>query len=130
MNLGITGISDLSQNKYAAVMKELANGLAAWSGIFLLFFFVYQIATNESVSLFSWKSLLLIIVGETAFVFAVRVVNIVYAAIVALLFTPLAMKGKIALAQNIQMSLLAVLGLFLCVAAWFFAEFGFNYVYS
>jgi hypothetical protein len=59
MNLGITGISDLSQNKYAAVMKELANGLAAWSGIFLLFFFVYQIATNESVSLFSWKSLLL-----------------------------------------------------------------------
>lgn len=64
MSFAVTGISDLSNNKYAAAMKELANGLAGWSGLLLLPFLIYQIITNDNASLFSVKSFLVILICE------------------------------------------------------------------
>jgi len=129
MSFGVTGIGDLSNNKYAAAMKELANGLAGWSGLLLLPFLIYQIIANDSASLFSVRSFLVILIGEIVFVIAAHFGNIILATITLPLVMPFAMKGKIALAQNIQTTILAVFGLSLCAFAWFFASYSVSYAY-
>ncbi len=59
MTFGATGISDLSDNKYAAAMRELAEGLSGWSGLLLLPFVIYQVIVHKAASLFSIKSFFL-----------------------------------------------------------------------
>ncbi|MCK5603266.1 hypothetical protein KAR91_15390 [Candidatus Pacearchaeota archaeon] len=129
MSFGVTGIGDFSNNKYAAAMKELANGLAGWSGLLLLPFLIYQIVANDSASFFSLKSLLVILAGEIVFVIAAHFGNIILATITLPLVMPFGMKGKIAIAQNIQTTILVVFGLSLCVFAWFFASYSVSYAY-
>jgi len=125
-----TGISDLSNNRYAAVMRELANGLSGWSGLLLVPFLIYQIVAHDSATLLSFKALLVIIFGSIAFTLVAKVANLLFAAILTPLVVPFAMNNKIEMAQNIQNTMLAIFGLSLCVAAWFFSEYLVNYLFS
>ena len=129
MSFGVTGISDYSDNKYAAAMKELANGLAGWSGLLLLPFLIYQIVANDIASLFSVRSLFVIIISEIIFVVVARFGNIILATITLPIVMPFGMKSRIAIAQNIQTTILVLFGLSLCVFAWFFASYSVSYAY-
>jgi hypothetical protein len=129
MIYGVSEIGDLSNNKYAAAMKERANGLAGWSGLLLLTFLIYQIVASESASLFSVRSFLVVLIGEIVFVIAAHFGNIILATITLPLVMPFGMKGKIAIAQNIQTTILVIFGLSLCVFAWFFASYCVSYAY-
>lgn len=92
-------IADLSSNKYAASMRELAEGLGGWSGIFLPLFYLYQIKTLENAHFFSWKTLVLVLGGELIFVLAWKFANIVLAFIAALLITPVINSGRLVMAK-------------------------------
>jgi len=52
------------------------------------------------------------------------------AAISTAVVLPFVMKDKITWAQNTQNTLLALFGLSLCIAAWFFSGYAVNYAYS
>jgi len=134
MAFGETGISDLSNNKYAAVMRELGEGLVLGSGTLLLLFLFYHIIANDAASLIviqpMIKALWVVIIGEIVFVIASKLANVALAAMNTLLLTPLVIRNKIEMAQNIQNTILAIFGVFLCVAAWFFAGYAVNYAYS
>ena len=129
-----TGISDYPNNKYSAVMRELGEGLVLGSGTLLLLFLIYQIIVNDAASLIviqpMIKAIWVIIIGEIVFVIASKLANVALAAMNTLLLTPLVIRNKIEMAQNIQNTILAIFGLFLCVAAWFFAGYAVNYAYS
>lgn len=112
---GDTEIGDFSNNKYAAAMKELANGLVGWSGLLLIPFLIYQIILNKSALVFSLKSFGIVLACEVVFVVLARLGNAVFAAITLPFVVPFSMKGKITIAQNVQMSLLVIFGLSLCV---------------
>lgn len=129
MSLNTTGIGDFSNNKYAGAMKELANGLAGWSGFLLLPFLIYQVVSNHSASLFSLKAFFVILAGEIIFVIASHIANMIFSAIIIPLILPFSMKGKMAIAQNIQTTFLAIFSLFLCIVSWFFALYSVNYAY-
>lgn len=66
---------------------------------------------------------------RNCFVVAARLGNIILATTILPLVMPFGMKGKIAVAQNIQTTILAVFGLSVCVAAWFFASYAVSYAY-
>jgi hypothetical protein len=85
---------------------------------------------NNSASLISLKAVMVIIVGVTIFAIAAWLANVLVAAVLATLVTPFAMKGETELVQNIQNTILAMFGLSLCVAAWFFAKSVVDYMYS
>lgn len=123
-------IADLSSNKYAASMRELANGLGGWSGILLPFFYLYQIKTLENAYFFSWKTLVLVLGGELIFVLVWKLANIVLAFIAALLIAPVINSGRLVMAQNIQNTWMAIFGLLVCVASWFFASYTARYMFS
>ena len=129
-----TGISDYPSNKYAAAMRELAEGLLLGSGMLLLLFLTFQIIVNDPASLISikpmTKAIWVIIIGETVFVIASKLASQGLAAINTFLLTPLVTRNKIDIAQNIQYTILAIFGLFLCVAVWFFAGYVVSYAYS
>jgi len=129
-----TGISDYPNNKYSAVMKESAEVLSLGSATLLLPFLFYHIIVNDSASLIviqpMIKALWVVIIGEIVFVIASKLANVVLAAMNTLLLTPLVIRNKIEMAQNIQNTILAIFGVFLCVAAWFFAGYAVNYAYS
>jgi hypothetical protein len=130
MNYGPNNIGDLSNNMYAAIMRYLAEGLSGWSIFVLVPFLMSQIVTNSSASLISLKAVMVIIVGVTIFAIAAWLANVLVAAVLATLVTPFAMKGETELVQNIQNTILAMFGLSLCVAAWFFAKSVVDYMYS
>jgi len=125
-----TGISDLSNNRYAAVMRELAHGLSGWSGWLLVPFLIYQIVAHDSATLLSFKALLVIIFGSIAFTLVAIVAGRLFAPILTPLVVPFAMNNKIEMAQNIQNTMLAIFGLSLCIVAWFFSGHAVNYAYS
>jgi len=62
-----TGIADLSNNRYGAVMRELAEGLSGWSSLLLIPFLFYQIVTHNTASIFSLKALLVFLLAEMVF---------------------------------------------------------------
>jgi len=134
MAISGTGISDYPSSKYAAAMRELAEGLVLGAGLLLLPFLTFQIIVNDAASLISIKpmikALLVIIIGETVFVIASRLANEGLAAMNTLLLTPLVIRNKIDMAENIQYTILAIFGFFLCGAAWFFAGYVVNFAYS
>lgn len=123
-------IGDLSDNKFAAAMRELANGLAGWSSILLLIFYLWLIGTNDQAHFLSIKALLLVVLGEFVFVVLSKVANLLFAAFITFLALPFALKGKTRETQNVQNSILALFGLGLCIGAWFFAKYSFEYTYS
>jgi len=130
-----TVISNYPNNKYSAVMKESAEVLSFGSPMLLLPFLFYHIIGNDAASLIviqpMIKALWVIIIGEIVFVIASKLAhNVVLAAMNTLLVTPLVIRNQIEMAQNIQNTILAIFGLFLCVAAWFFAGYAVNYAYS
>ena len=124
------GIADLSKNKYAAAMRELANGLGGWSGLLLPPFYLYQLFTLDNAHFFSWKTLVLILGGSLLFVLLWKLSNLLVAFFVALLILPLGNSGKLVLAQNIQNAWMAIFGFLVCVAAWFFASYTTHYMFS
>ena len=123
-------IADLSDNKYAAAMRELANGLGGWSGYLLPLFYLYQLFTLENAHFFSWKTLVLMLGGELFFVLAWKLCNLLVALLAALLITPILNSGKLVMAQNIQNTWMGIFGLLVCVAAWFFASYTTHYMFS
>lgn len=125
-----SGIADLSDNKYAASMRELAEGLASWGGLLLPFFYVYQIIALEGAHFFSWKTLMLIVGGSLLFNLLWKLCNALVAFIAALLIVPILHSGNLVNAQNIQNTWMAVFGLLVCVAAWFFASYSTRYIFS
>ena len=130
-----TVISNYPNNKYSAVMKESAEVLSLGSATLLLPFLFYHIIVNDSASLIviqpMIKALWVVIIGEIVFVIASKLANtVVLAAMNTLLVTPLVIRNQIEMAQNIQNTILAIFGVFLCVAAWFFAGYAVNYAYS
>jgi hypothetical protein len=130
MNLSVADIGDLSNNKFAAVMRQLAEGFSGWAGLLLLPFLIYRIVANDAASLVSLKALLVIVGGDLAFVIAAKVANVLLASVLAVLIAPLVMKQQIEIAQNVQNTILAIFGLFLCFAAWFYATYAVHYAYS
>ena len=124
------GIADLSNNKYAAAMRELANGLGGWSGFLLPLFYLYQLLTLENAHFFSWKTLVLLLGGELLFVLSWKLSNILVAFLAALVIAPIVNSGKLMLAQNIQNTWMAIFGFLVCVAAWFFASYTTHYMFS
>lgn len=125
-----TPLADLSDNKYAASMRELAIGLGGWSGFLLPLFYLYQIFVTESAQFFSWKTLILVVVGELLFVLLWKISNLLVAFVAALLIMPVMNSGKVVTAQNIQNTWMAVFGLLVCVAAWFFASYTTRYMFA
>lgn len=123
-------IVDLSDNKYAASMRQLAEGLTGWAGLLLLLFYLYQIFTLENAQFLSWKTLVLVLGGEVIFVLGWKLANIVLAFIAALLITPMSRSGKLVMAQNLQNTWMAIFGLLVCVASWFFASYTARYMSS
>lgn len=123
-------VSDLSGNKFAASMRELANGLAGWSVILLLLFYLWNIGVNEQAKFISFKTVGLMLAGELVFVLASKLANIVFAAALTSVLLPIVLKGSVRLTQNIQNSALALFGIGLCIAAWYFAVYSVRYAYS
>ena len=124
------GIADLSHNKYAAAMRELAQGLGGWSGLLLPPFYLYQLLTLENTHLFSWKTLGLMLGGPLVFFLTWKFCNLLVAFVVAVIILPLCNGGKLVMAQNIQNTWMAIFGFMVCVAAWFFASYTTRYMFS
>ena len=93
-------------------------------------FYLYQIFVTESAQFFSWKTLILVVVGELLFVLLWKVSNLLVAFVAALLIMPVMNSGKVVTAQNIQNTWMAVFGLLICVAAWFFAFYTTRYMFA
>lgn len=132
MTYGITpgGPADLSNNRFAASMKELANGLFGWASLLLFVFLLWQVGSTDHAKLFSLRTLLLVVLAELLFVVVALVANIVFAAFLAVIATPLALSGRVRVAQNFQGVMLAIFGVGLCIGVWFFARYATRYAYS
>jgi len=130
MNSHAIGLGDMSNNKYAAVMKELATGLVNLSKFLLPFFLIYQLLTNDDVSLFSLTTILVIFGVEVVYLVALPVSNAIFALVMTPFVAPFAFMNKVRFAQNIQTSLLVVFGVSVCFGSWFIAEYVVNYAYS
>lgn len=125
-----TKIGDTSNNKYANVIKELANGLAAWSGILLLPFVLYFLYINSNASLFSFKAILVILGCEIFFTILVRIANLILSYGIGIFFVPFILKGIIRPIQNIQATVMLIFSITCLIGAWYFAKYIVNYMYS
>jgi hypothetical protein len=124
-------LSDCSQNHYAGAMKVLANGLYGGSRLLLIPFVLYQIYAHETASIFSFYTLLVIVVCEVVFVTTAALCNFFQAAVVsAPLVALFCNKRKITWAQNYGNTVGVVYGVGLCILAWFFAEHLVNFLYD
>lgn len=123
-------LTNLSHNKYAAVMKETARGLFGWSSVLMLVFVIYQITANVNAYLFSLKSLVVVVIGEIVFGLLSFIANMLFAAIIMPVVVPFMLRDKCVIAQNIQTTMLAIFSLSLCMFSWFFASFVVDYAYS
>ncbi len=124
-------LSDYSENYYAGVMKELANGLFVWSSLLLTPFVLYQISTHETASIFSLYTFLVIACCEFVFVITAQLCNFFQAAVVsAPLVAWFRNKEKMTWAQNYGSTVGVAFGLVACMLAWLFAKYLVNYLYG
>lgn len=123
-------LANLSHNKYASVMKEIARGLFGWSSVLMLVFVIYQITANVNAYLFSLKSLVVVVIGEIVFGLLSFIANILVMAIIMPVVVPFMLRDKCVIAQNIHTTMLAIFSLSLCMFSWFFASFVVDYAYS
>lgn len=128
-NHNSTGIADLSQNKYANVLREISNGLTSWAGLLLIPFILYFTYQNEEASIFSFMTLLIIVGAEIVFQITVFLSNAILSLIMSLLFAPFIMKNIIKPIQNIQNTVLLIFAIIVLIGSWFFSEMAVNYAY-
>lgn len=124
-------LSDCSKNHYAGAMRELANGLFGGSRLLLILFVLYQIYAHEMASIFSLYTFFVIVVCEVVFTITIELCNFFQAATVsAPVVAWLRNNGKMTWAQNYGSTVGVVIGVGVCILAWFFAEHLVNYLYA
>jgi hypothetical protein len=131
MGFDFSGIRDVSENKYAAMMKEGAEGLSIWAFFLLIPFLIYHIIVNKAASLFSIKSLLVLVGAELVFCISTFLGSFVLSTVTLPILLPFVSetRGNLRIAQNIQTTILMLYWVSLLLATWFFAKFSVSYFF-
>lgn len=123
-------IGDLSQNKYANVLREISNGNISWAGFLLIPFILYFIYQTEEASILSFMTIIIIIGAEISYKIIVSVANFILSVTMSFLFLPFLLKNIVRPIQNIQNTILFIFSIIVLIGSWYFSQIAVNYAYT
>ena len=130
MRTGPGPTGDLSNNRPAAILRELAEGGRNWSILLAFGFLIWRLIESDEATLFSLRGIGLLFAGEAVFVIGTVIGNALLAAIMAIVCMPLGMKGEVRAVQNTLNGALAAYGVFLLIASWYYSKLAFYVFYG